>query len=72
MMALAKRKIILKPAQAASSLYAIAKGVRKDYLPATKIAIAKKAYDGILKQFIKEENGQTCFNRNCKSERPWR
>jgi unsaturated rhamnogalacturonyl hydrolase len=39
--------------------YAIAKGVRKGYLPAAKIAIAKKAYEGILKQFIKEENGQT-------------
>ncbi len=39
--------------------YAIAKGVRKGYLPAAKLAIAQKAYAGILKQFIKEENGQT-------------
>lgn len=39
--------------------YAIAKGVRKGYIPQAKIAIAKKGYDGIVKQFIKEENGQT-------------
>ncbi|MFY7964290.1 MAG: glycoside hydrolase family 88/105 protein [Chitinophagaceae bacterium] len=37
-------------------VYAIAKGVRKGYIPQTKIAIAKKGYDGIVKQFIKEEN----------------
>lgn len=40
-------------------VYAIAKGVRKNYISQTKIAIAKKGYDGIVKQFIKEENGQT-------------
>jgi unsaturated rhamnogalacturonyl hydrolase len=43
-------------------VYAIAKGVRKGYLPAAKISIAKKAYDGIVKQFIKVENGQTNLN----------
>lgn len=40
-------------------VYAIAKGVRKGYIPQAKITIAKKGYDGIVKQFIKEENGQT-------------
>ena len=40
-------------------VYAIAKGVRLGYLPAAKITIAKKGYDGIVKKFIKEENGQT-------------
>lgn len=39
-------------------VYAIAKGVRKNYIPQPKISIAKKGYDGIIKQFIKEENGQ--------------
>lgn len=39
--------------------YAIAKGVRKGYLPSAKFSIAKKGYDGIVKQFIKVENGQT-------------
>ena len=40
-------------------VYAIAKGVRKGYLPASKINIAKKGYAGIVKRFIKVENGQT-------------
>jgi unsaturated rhamnogalacturonyl hydrolase len=40
-------------------VYTMAKGVRKGYLPATKISIAKKGYAGIVKQFIKIENGQT-------------
>ena len=40
-------------------VYAIAKGVRKGYLPVVKIAIAKKGYAGIIKRFIKIENGQT-------------
>jgi unsaturated rhamnogalacturonyl hydrolase len=39
-------------------VYAVAKGVRMGYLPAAKITIAKKGYDGIVTQFIKEENGQ--------------
>ena len=49
------------PEASASSqfVYAIAKGVRKGYLPASKLQIAKKGYAGILKQFIKTENGQT-------------
>ena len=46
--------------------YAIAKGVRKGYLPATKLAMAKKAYDGIVKQFIKVENGQTNLHGTVK------
>ncbi len=39
----------------ASSLfvYAIAKAVRKGYLPAGKISVAQKGYAGILKKFIK-------------------
>lgn len=40
-------------------VYAIAKGVRKGYIPLKKIGIAKKGFEGIVKQFIKEENGQT-------------
>ncbi len=47
-------------------VYAVAKGVRKGYLPATKIAIAKKGYDGIVKQFIKTENGQTNLHGTVK------
>jgi unsaturated rhamnogalacturonyl hydrolase len=51
-----KEKNYFEASASCQFTYAIAKGVRKGYLPAAKIAIAKKAYDGILKQFIKEEN----------------
>jgi unsaturated rhamnogalacturonyl hydrolase len=40
-------------------VFTIAKAVRKGYVPATKINIAKSGYAGIVKQFIKTENGQT-------------
>ncbi|HWI94248.1 MAG TPA: glycoside hydrolase family 88 protein [Flavisolibacter sp.] len=40
-------------------VYALAKGVRLGCLPQSYLAVAKKGYDGILKTFIKEENGQT-------------
>jgi unsaturated rhamnogalacturonyl hydrolase len=40
-------------------VYALAKGVRKGYLPAAFIAVAKKGYNGILRQFVKNESGQT-------------
>jgi len=46
-------------ASASSMLvYTLAKGVRKGYLPSSYLANAKKGYDGILKQFVKTENGQ--------------
>lgn len=46
-------------ASASSMLvYTLAKGVRKGYLPSSYLANAKKGYDGILKQFIRTENGQ--------------
>jgi len=47
-------------ASASSMLvYTLAKGVRKGYLPASYLGYAKKGYNGILKQFIKSEKGQT-------------
>lgn len=47
-------------ASASSMLvYTLAKGARKGYLPASYLANAKKGYKGILKRFIKTENGQT-------------
>jgi unsaturated rhamnogalacturonyl hydrolase len=54
-----KEKNYFEASASCQFTYAIAKGVRKGYLPAAKIVIAKKAYGGILKNFIKEENGQT-------------
>ncbi len=47
-------------------VFAVAKGVRMGYLPATKIAIAKKGYDGIVQKFIKEENGETNLHGTVK------
>lgn len=47
-------------ASASSMLvYTLAKGVRKGYLPAFYLTNAKKGYEGIVKQFIKVEKGQT-------------
>lgn len=54
-----KEKNYFEASASCQYVYAIAKGVRKGYLPASKIAIAKKGYEGILKTFVKEENGQT-------------
>jgi unsaturated rhamnogalacturonyl hydrolase len=54
-----KEKNYFEASASCQLVYAIAKGVRKGYLPAAKISIAKKGYDGIVKQFIKVENGQT-------------
>ncbi|MGG9964638.1 glycoside hydrolase family 88 protein [Ferruginibacter sp. SUN106] len=61
-----KEKNYFEASASCQFTYAIAKAVRKGYLPAAKIAIAKKAYDGILKQFIKEENGQTVLTGTVK------
>src|SRR4030095_16372532 len=44
-------------------VYALAKGVRKGYLPDAYAAVAQKGYDGILDRFIKTDKtdpgGQT-------------
>lgn len=39
-------------------VYALAKGIRNGYLPSTYLSNVKKGYDGIVKEFIKVENGQ--------------
>jgi len=54
-----KEKNYFEASASSQFTYAIAKGVRKGYLPPAKINIAKRAYDGMVKTFIKEENGQT-------------
>jgi unsaturated rhamnogalacturonyl hydrolase len=61
-----KEKNYFEASASCQFTYAIAKGVRKGYLPAAKIAIAKKGYDGIVKQFIKVENGQTNLHGTVK------
>lgn len=61
-----KEKNYFEASASSQFVYAVAKGVRKGYLPAAKIAIAKKGYDGIIKTFIKEENGQTNLHGTVK------
>jgi unsaturated rhamnogalacturonyl hydrolase len=39
-------------------IYTLAKGMRNGYLPSTYTSNAKSGYNGIIKQFIKTENGQ--------------
>ncbi|HMJ48620.1 MAG TPA: glycoside hydrolase family 88 protein [Ferruginibacter sp.] len=47
-------------------VYAAAKGVRLGLLPPAKINMAKKGYEGILKEFIKNEQGQTNLHGTVK------
>jgi unsaturated rhamnogalacturonyl hydrolase len=54
-----EKKNYVEASASSMFVYALAKGVRKGYLPATYSNNAKKGYDGIVKQFIKTENGQT-------------
>ncbi len=61
-----KEKNYFEASASCQFVYAIAKGVRKGYLPASKIAIAKRGYDGIVTQFIKTENGQTNLHGTVK------
>ena len=61
-----KEKNYFEASASCQFTYAIAKGVRKGYLPAAKLAIAKKAYAGIVKRFIKVENGQTNLHGTVK------
>jgi len=61
-----KEKNYFEASASSQFVYAVAKGVRKGYLPAAKLAIAKKGYDGIIKRFIKEENGQTNLHGTVK------
>ena len=61
-----KEKNYFEASASSQFVYAVAKGVRKGYLPAVKISIAKKGYDGIIKQFIKVEDGQTNLHGTVK------
>jgi unsaturated rhamnogalacturonyl hydrolase len=49
----------LESSAACMFVYALAKGVRKGYLPSTYMKVAERGYQGILKQFVKyDANGQ--------------
>ncbi len=51
-----KEKNYFEASASSQFVYAIAKGVRKGYLPAAKISISSKGYAGIKGKFIKTEN----------------
>ena len=53
----------LEASAACMFVYALAKGVRMGYLPDSYLAVAQKAYQGILKEFIEtDRSGQTNLN----------
>ncbi len=54
-----KEKNYFETSAASQFIYAIAKGVRKKYLPTNKIDIATKAYKSLVEKFINVKNGQT-------------
>lgn len=54
-----KEKNYLESSATAMFVFSIAKGIRMKYLPATFNAALQKAYNGMLKEFVKEDaNGQ--------------
>ena len=53
-----KEKNYLEASASSMFVYALAKGVRSGYLPNSYLATAKRGYDGIVKNFIKTEEGQ--------------
>ncbi len=61
-----KEKNYFEASASSQFVYAVAKGVRKGYLPAAKIVIAEKGYAGLVKEFIKTENGQTNLHGTVK------
>lgn len=61
-----KEKNYFEASASSQFVYAIAKGVRKGYLPNTKLPVALKGYEGLVKAFIKEENGQTVLTGTVK------
>lgn len=61
-----KEKNYFEASASSQFVYAIAKGVRLGYVSSTKIEIAKKGYEGILKTFVKEENGLTNLHGTVK------
>jgi unsaturated rhamnogalacturonyl hydrolase len=61
-----KEKNYFETSASSQFVYTVAKGVRKGYLPPGKIAMATKGYSGIVKQFIKAENGQANLHGTVK------
>jgi len=53
-----KEKNYFETSASSQFVYAIAKGVRKGYLPAAKIEIAKRAYNGLTSKYLLIEHNQ--------------
>ena len=67
-----KEKNYLEASASSMFVYALAKGVRLGYLPQKYLAVAKKGYEGIIKEFIKDEKRPNQFIWNCERFRAWR
>lgn len=61
-----KEKNYFEASASSQFVYALAKGIRLGYLPASYTQVITKGYAGILKQFIREENGQTVLKGTVK------
>lgn len=61
-----KEKNYFEASASCQFVYAIAKGIRKGYIPSSKNSIAQKGYAGILKRFIKTESGLTHLDGTVK------
>ena len=53
-----KAKNYVEASASSMLVYTLAKGVRLGYLPERFLPVARKGYDGIIREFIKTENGQ--------------
>jgi unsaturated rhamnogalacturonyl hydrolase len=51
-------KNYLEASASSMLIYTLAKGIRKGYLPSSYLQNVRKGYNGIIKEFIKTENGQ--------------
>lgn len=61
-----KEKNYFEASASSQFVYSLAKGVRNGYLPVSYLPAAKKGWEGIKKQFIRVENGQTNLHGTVK------
>ena len=61
-----KEKNYFEASASSQFVYTIAKGIRNGYLTITYLPAAKKGWEGIKKQFIRIENGQTNLHGTVK------
>jgi len=62
----------LESSAACMFVYAMAKGVRRGYLPQSYLANAERGYKGILSHFIETGPGDSVSHRNSKGRGTWR